>query len=451
MSRAVPLALLRYGIHAALVFAAAAVLSLAAVPARALPIERIVSPGGIEAWLVRQSTAPLVVLDFAFIGGASQDPADKDGVGNMVRGLLDEGAGNLDAKTFQERLEKNAIELRFQVSRDYFQGSLRTLSENKNEAFDLLRLALTAPRFDSQEMERARGQILSGLRRETTSPQEIANRRWWATAFPQHPYGRQANGTLDSVPRITVDDLKTYTKQVLARDNLKIAIVGDLDAAAAGMLVDHVFGALPAKADLHPVPAASPQGLGRRIVVDLDVPQSVVAFGGTGIARKDPDFMAAYIVNYILAGGSTSSRLYREVREKRGLVYGVSDSLVWLKSASVMLGGTATRADRTRETLEVIEGEMRRLADSGPTEEELAKAKSFLKGSYALNLDTSSKIASQLIQIQLDDLGIDYIDRRNSLLDAVTLDDTRRLARHLLDGGMLVTVVGRPVGVTSTN
>jgi zinc protease len=441
----------RRGALSAACVAVTAIFTLAATPAGAVPIERVVSPGGIEAWLVRQSTVPMVVLDFAFIGGASQDPADKGGVGNMVRNLLDEGAGDLDAKTFHEQLERNAIDMRFQVSRDYFQGSLRTLSEHKNEAFDLLRLALTAPRFDTQEVERARGQVLSGLRRETTSPNEIANRRWWATAFPGHPYGRQANGTLDTVPRITVDDLKTYTKRVLARDNLKIAIVGDLDAAAAGALVDQVFGALPAKADLHPVPAAIPQGLGRRIVVDLDVPQAVVAFGGAGIARKDPDFMAAYIVNYILGGGSTSSRLYREVREKRGLAYGVSDSLVWLKSASVMLGGTATRADRTGETLDVIEAEMKRLAESGPTEEELAKAKSFLTGSYALNHDTSSKIAGQLVQIQIDDLGIDYMDKRNSLLEAVTLDDTKRLARRLLDGGMLVTVVGRPVGVTSSN
>ncbi|MEA2993418.1 MAG: zinc protease, partial [Alphaproteobacteria bacterium] len=254
---------------------------------------------------------------------------------------------------------------------------------------------------------------------------------------------------LESVPRITVDDLRAYTKRVFARDHLKIAIVGDLDAAAAGALVDRVFGSLPAKADLQPVPAAVPQGLGRRIVIDLDVPQAVVTFGGTGIARSDPDFMAAYIVNYILGGGTMSSRLYREVREKRGLAYGINDSLVWLKSASVMIGGTATRSDRTGETLDVIESEMKRLAAEGPTEEELAKAKSFLKGSYVLGLDTSSKIAGQLVQIQLDDLGIDYIDKRNSLIDAVTLDDTKRMARRLLNGGMLVTVVGRPAGVIS--
>jgi zinc protease len=211
-----------------------------------------------------------------------------------------------------------------------------------------------------------------------------------------------------------------------------------------------VFGALPEQPELAPIPTVAPQGLGRRIVIQLDVPQAVVTFGGPGIARQDPDFMAAYIVNHILGGGSFSSRLYREVREKRGLAYSVHDSLVWLNHSALFLGGTATRAERTGETLELIEHEIRRLADSGPTAEELAKAKSYLKGSFALGLDTSSKIASLLVQLQLDELGMDYIARRPALIDAVTLDDARRVAKRLLDGGLLVTVVGRPTGVTST-
>lgn len=420
-----------------------------ATPAGAITIERVISPGGLEAWLVRQTTVPLISLEFAMAGGASQDPAGKAGLGNMVSSLLDEGAGDLDSKSFHERLEGKAIEMRFRAGRDDFHGSLRTLTEHRDEAVNLLRLALTAPRFDTADVERIRSQILSGLHRDTTSPDAISSRRWWAAAFPGHPYGREVNGTLESVPRITADDLRAYTKRNFARDGLKIAIVGNLDAAAAGALVDRIFGSLPAKGELTPVPQANLQGLGQRIVVDLDVPQAVITFGRRGVFRQDPDFMAAYVVNYILGGGTFSSRLYREVREKRGLAYSIHDSLVWLKSAALMLGGTATRADRTAETLNIIESEIQRLAQSGPTEEELAKAKSYLKGSYALNLDTSSKIASALLQIQLDDLGIDYIDRRGSLIDAVTLEDAKRVAQRLLTSGMLVTVVGRPDGVTS--
>jgi zinc protease len=178
----------------------------------------------------------------------------------------------------------------------------------------------------------------------------------------------------------------------------------------------------------------------------MDVPQAVVTFGGNGIARKDPDFMAAYIVNHILGGGSFSSRLYREVREKRGLAYSVNSSLVWLDHAAMLLGGTGTRAERAGEAVDLIEQEIKQLAETGPTEEELERTKSFLKGSYALGFDTSTKIAGQLVQIQLDDLGIDYIDRRGSMIDAVSLDDTRRVAKRLLNG-LLVTVVGRPQGM----
>jgi zinc protease len=427
---------------------AGALLWLTAPCAHAMKIERVVSRGGIEAWLVRHPGAPLIALDFAIRGSADQDPADKPGTANMATSLLDEGAGPFDATTFHDRLERKAIELNFRAGREHMRGTLRTLKENQDEAFDYLRLALTEPRFDEQSVERTRAQIVSRLQRETVSPNEMASRNWWATAFPGHPYGRPVNGTLESVPRITVDDLRNYTRRVIARSHLKVALVGDIDAQTAGELLDRTFGGLPAQALLEPVSSIAPQGLGRRIVIQLDVPQAVVNFGGPGISRSDPDFMAAYIVNHILGGGSFTSRLYREVREKRGLAYGISDSLVWLNHTALMFGSTATRADATGQTIEIIEREIRRLAEDGPTEEEFIKAKTYLKGSFALGLDSSHRIASQLVQIQLDDLGIDYIERRSGLIDAVTLADAQRVAKRLCNNGLLVTVVGRPEGVT---
>jgi zinc protease len=421
-----------------------------AAPASATTIERIVSPGGIEAWLVREPAVPLVVVDFAFAGGAVQDPLGKAGTAELVSSMLDDGVGDYDSKTFHDRLERKAIEMNFSVERETLRGSLRTLKENSDEAFEDLRLSLNAPRFDVSDIELNRAQILAGLRRATTSPGDIANRRWWETAFAGHPYGRPVNGSLESLPTVTADDLKAYARRVLARSNLKIAIVGDIDPDAARAMLDHVFGGLPAKADLVSVEAVSPQGLGRRIVVNLDVPQAVVEFGGTGIARKDPDFMAAYIVNHILGGGSFSSRLYQEVREKRGLAYSVSDNLMWLDHAALFLGTTATRDDRTGETLDLIQSEIHRLAEKGPTADELAKAKAYLNSAFALNLDTSSKVAGLLVQLQLDDLGMDYISRRTAMIDAVSLDDAKRVAKRLLDGGLLVTVVGKPEGVASS-
>jgi zinc protease len=412
-------------------------------PGHAAKIERVVSPGGIEAWLVHETSLPLIAVEFAFRGGANQDPADKPGLANLAAELLDEGAGDLDAKAFHERLEARAISLSFQSGRERFHGSVRTLSENRDEAFALLKLALTAPRFDMEAVERIRQQALAQLKRETTSPNAIASKRWWATAFPDHPYGRPTRGTLESVPLIGPDDLRSFVRHTIARDNLKIAVVGDIDAAALAVLLDRTFGDLPAHAELAPVAPAPLQGLGREIEVELDVPQAVVSFGGTGIPRKDPDFVPAYIVNHMLGGGSFSSRLYAEVREKRGLAYGVSSSLIWLDQAAVFVGYTATRAERSRDTVAIIREEIRRMAEAGPTEEELAKAKEFLKGSYALAFDTSAKVAGQLLQIQIDELGIDYIERRNAMIDAVTLDDAKRVAKRLLGDGLLVTVVGR--------
>ncbi|MCC7345755.1 MAG: insulinase family protein [Variibacter sp.] len=424
--------------------------TLAIAPAQATTIERVVSPKGIEAWVVRNSTVPLLAIQFAFVGGTSQDAADKLGTANMVAGLLDEGAGELTSAAFQERLEREAIELRFSADRDQLRGSLRTLTERRESALDLLRLSLMAPRFDADAVERIRNQVSVQLRRESADPSSLAAKAWWAAAFPQHPYGREQKGTQETLAAITTDDLKAYAKRVIARDRLKVAIVGDIDLQAVGPLLDQVFGALPTTAELTPVADAKPGNLGRREVVTFDTPQAVVTLGGNGVPRKHPDFMAAYVVNHVLGGGSFTSRLYQEVREKRGLAYGVNTYMYPLQHAALFMGWTQVRADRAGDSLKIIEDEIRRMAEAGPTEEELGKAKEYLKGSYALNFDTSTKIAQQLVQIQIEDLGIDYINTRNAQIDAVTLADAKRVAKSFLEGGLLTTVVGRPVGVTPT-
>ena len=430
---------------AALLIAAAA----APQPAGATTVQRVVSPGGIEAWLVQEPSLPLVALNFAFIGGATQDPTDKPGVGYMVSSLLDDGAGELDAKAFQRKLEDNAVELRFSVTQDYFTGSIRLLKERLEPSFDLLRLALNEPRFDADAIGRVREQIMAGLRRETTDPGSIANREWWRTAFPGHPYGRPTGGTQSSIPTVTAHDLRTFSKHVFTRDTLKIAAVGDIDPATLGQTIDRVFGLLPATGTRVAVPDAPVRDGGRRIVVQLNVPQAVVRLGGAGLMRKDPDFIPAFVVNHILGGGSFTSRLYDEVREKRGLAYGVYSYLLPMRHAAMFMAQTQTQANSTKEALELIEAQVQRMANEGPTEDELAKAKAYLKGSYALNFDTSTKIASILLQNQLDNLVIDYIDKRNALMDAVTIEDARRAAKRLAQGGMLVTVVGQPKDLSS--
>ena len=433
-----------------LMAAIAAASIMFAASAGATTIERVVSPGGIEAWLVHERAVPMIAVEFAFVGGAVQDPPGKGGTATLTASLLDAGAGELDSTAFSDRLERKAIQMGFSAQRDTIRGTMRTLTENRDDAFELLRLAITAPRFDAKDVEISRAQILSQLRRETTSPTDIASRRWWETAFEGHPYGRPVNGTPETVSSISIADLKSYANRVLARQNLKIAVVGDIDAETLKVLLDRTFGALPEKPELYPIANAAPRGLGRRIEVSLDVPQTVVDFGGPGIPRQDPDFMAAYVINHILGGGSNDSRLYQEVREKRGLAYSVSDNLVWLDHAAVMLGGTATRADRAGETVDLIEKEIHRFAENGPTAGELTEAKRYLNSAFVLNLDSSTKIAALLVQLELDGFGTDYFTRRTAMIEAVALDDARRVAKRLLDKGLLVTVVGKPQGFAST-
>ncbi|MBV9705282.1 MAG: insulinase family protein [Methylobacteriaceae bacterium] len=417
-------------------------------PSRAARVQTVVSPGGIRAWLVEDYAVPLVALEFAVRGGASQDPVGKAGAATMLSGLLDEGAGPYDAEAFHLALEEKAIELSFSAERDYFAGRLRTLVRHAEAAFDLLRLAVTEARLDLEPIERVRGQLSAGLRREAEDPDVLAHKAWRADAFPGHPYGRPKRGSLDSVAQITRDHLVELMRRAFARDELKVAVVGAIDAAKVARMLDDVFGGLPATGDRDAVPQVNVAGLGSRRVVDLDVPQTTIAFGRTGIARKDPDHIAAYVVNHILGGGVFSARLFKEVREKRGLAYSVYSSLSTYDHAACFLGGTSTKNERALESLQIIESEIDSLLREGPTEDELDKAQKYLIGSYDLRFDTSTKIAGQLAHLQVEGFDVSYLDERNKEIAAVTLDDARRVGKRLFgDGKLAVAMAGRPVGV----
>jgi len=423
---------------------ALSLVTLAVAPSfAAAKVQRLVTPGGIEAWFVQDATVPVIAMEYAFAGGSAQDPKDKSGTANLVASLMDEGAGDFNSATFRDRMERRAIELSFSAQRDYLHGSLRMLKEHRDEAFDLTRLALSSPRFDAPDVERIRAQIISGLRRETSDPNALATRKLLEIAFGDHPYSRSSHGNLTDVPNITIDDIKAYKQRIVARDTLRVAVVGDIDPDTLAKLLDKTFGGLPAKASLTPVPDVVVAKPPQKAFVTLDVPQTVITFGSPGIKRHDPNFMAAYIVNHILGGGTLSSRLYHEVREKRGLAYSVSSALIWMQHSGLWFGNTATRADRATETADTVTSEVKRLAEQGPTQQELDEAKSYLKGSQMLALDTSSKLASALLQYQLDKMPIDYIEKRSAIVDAVTLDQAKAAAKQLWADGLLTVVVGR--------
>lgn len=419
-----------------------------AQPAHAMKIQVVESPGGIEAWLVEDHSLPLTAMRFGFRGGSSQDPEGKEGVANFLSAMLDEGAGDMDAAAFQERMEEIAMRMSFTDGRDAFYGNFQTLTEHRDEAVELLKLALTKPRFDQDAVDRIRKQLMAGLVNAARDPGKVAAKAWFKSSFPQHPYGRPSTGSLESVARIGPADLEEMRRRTFGRSNLKIAVVGDIDAATLGKLLDDVFGALPADADLRPVEKTAPKP-GVAELIDMAVPQSVAVFGLGSVARRDPDFIPVFVLNHILGGGTFASQLMSEVREKRGLTYSVHTYLQPEDHASVMLGQVATKNEKMAETLSVIRSVIERMASEGPSQAELDDAKQYLIGSYALRFDTSAKIASQLLGVQMEDLGLDYFDKRNDLVAAVTLDDIKRVARKLLNPKDLsVTVVGRPQNLT---
>ncbi|HUI20962.1 MAG TPA: pitrilysin family protein [Methylocella sp.] len=415
---------------------------------RASTVQKIVSKGGIEAWLVEDYAVPLIAVEFAFKGGAAQDPIGKPGAATLLAGLLDEGAGPYDSEGFHRALEEDAIEISFSANRDDLSGHMQTLARNSARAFELLRLAVTEARLDPEPFERVVSQIAASLKREANDPDFVASRSLRAFAYPSHPYGLPVHGDLSTLPTLTRANLTEMRAATLARDNLKLAAVGAIDAAALARHLDDVFGPLPGTAALTPVAPAAFSGIGTRHVTRIDVPQSTIRFGREGIARKDPDFIAATVVNHILGGGIFSARLFREVREKRGLAYSVHSHLTAHDHAAMFSGGTSTKNERAAESMQVIENEILSLAHEGPTEEELVKAKKFLIGSYALRFDTSTKIASQLLHLQTDGFGVEYLDERNKLIAAVTMEDAKRVAKRLFgDGKLLVTVAGQPEGI----
>jgi len=416
----------------------------------AMKIQEIKSPGGIKAWLVEDHSLPLIAMKFSFRGGSAHDTDEKSGLANMLSALLDEGAGQLDSQAFQTKMEDIAAKLSFNAGQDYFYGQLQTLSRNKQEAFDLLKLALTKPRFDQVPVDRIRSQILLGIKRSKNNPNSVAGLAWSKLAFGNHPYARSSSGDETTVNNIKQADLSDLTTRLFTKDTLTISVVGDIDPETLGATLDNIFGSLAEKSGMTQTEEVEVNPEFRRQVIEMDIPQSVIQFGHKGLKRDDKDFIPAYILNYVLGGGGFASRLYNEVREKRGLVYSIYSYLHPLDKTGLFMGGAATKNERVGETLKIIDQELKRIANEGVSKKELTDAKTYLTGSYPLRFDSNSKIASQMLGIQMEDLGLDYVVKRNDMIEAVTLKDLKRIAKELIKpGNLIVTVVGKPVGVKS--
>ena len=423
-----------------------------AAPVRAaVEIQEVTSPGGIEAWLVEERSIPFLALEIRFKGGASLDPEGKRGVMNLMTGLIEEGAGDMDARAFAAARDGLAASYGFDIYRDAMSISARFLTENRDEAVALLREALVNPRFDEDAVERVRAQVLSVIRSDATDPNEIAGRAFDALAFGDHPYGSGQNGTLESVAALTRDDIVAAHRGLLARDRVYVGASGDISAEELGVLLDELLGDLPAEGA--PMPEPVEVGLtGGVTVIPFEVPQSVAVFGHGGIPRDDPDFFAAFVANAIFGGNGRQSRLTKEVREDRGLTYGVGSWLANYDQADLLVGRMASANDRVGEAIEVVRDEWAKIAAGGVTEEELAEAKTYLTGAYPLRFDGNGPIARIMVGMQTTGLTPDYIATRNDQVNAVTLEDVRRVAERVYrPENLRFVVVGQPDGVDAVN
>lgn len=429
----------------------AAVIGLSGPVHAAVDIQEVTSPGGITAWLVEEDAVPFTALELRFRGGGSLDREGKRGAINLMTATLEEGAGDLDAQAFAIARDELAASFRFDVSRDTLSVSARFLTENRDEALALLKLALTQPRFDEEAIERVRGQILSNLRSEANDPNTIAGKRLNALAYGDHPYATSLDGTLESVAALTRDDVLNAYSDVIVKDRVYVGATGDITAEELGVVLDELLGDLPTGGAPLPEPVEL-QLTGGVTVETLDVPQSVALFGHEGIPRDDPDFFAAFVANEVFGGSGLQSRLSLEVREERGLTYGIGSYLVNWDYASLLLGQFASANDRMGEAISVVKSEWARVAEEGVTEEELEAAKTYLTGAYPLRFDSNASIARILVGMQIDGLPIDYIDTRNSKVEAVTVEDVKRVAKRLYQPEALrFVVVGQPEGLEGVN
>ncbi|CAN1559478.1 PqqL Predicted Zn-dependent peptidases [Paracoccaceae bacterium] len=419
-----------------------------ALPAQAeINIQEVTSPGGITAWLVEDHNIPFTALEIQFRGGTSQDAPDKRGAVNLMTALIEEGAGEMDSLAFAEARDSLAADLSFGSHDDSVSVSARFLTENRDQAMELLRQALISPRFDQDAVDRVREQVLSNLRSNEKDPDTLASEAFNALAFGDHPYGSSGDGTTATVTALTRDDILAAHKGALARDRIYVAAAGDITAAELGTLLDTLLGDLPATGA--PMPARADWLLAPGVtVIDFPTPQSTVLFGHAGIARDDPDFFAAFILNEVMGGGRFTARLMSEIREARGLTYGIGTYLATLDHSEMVLGQFSASNDKVAEAVTVLRAEWARIATEGITEEELATTKTYLTGSYPLRFDGNGSIASILVGMQMEGLPIDYAVTRNAMIEGVTLEDTKRVAaRIFLPEALHFVIVGQPVGL----
>lgn len=416
---------------------------------RFLPIKEIKTPGGITVWMVEDDTLPIVSIRFSFLdSGTAHDPDDKQGLVRMLSNTMDEGAGDLDSQAFQKTLADNSITLAFNAGRDTFGGTLKTLTRNQDKAFELLALAINAPRFDAEPVARMRDSNITRIKSALSEPDWMAARLINDKAFDKHPYGKNSGGTLSSLSGITPEDLRKFKETYLTRDRLLISAVGDIKPETLGPAIDKIFGKLPEKAPANTIKDITTTNSGKIYLYEQPIPQTMVEIVMPSFDRKDKDYYALQMMNYIYGGAGFGSRLMSTAREQRGLTYGIYSGTQDYRHVDTLSVSTSTKNESAKEMLSIIRDEMTKMQTTKVSVKDLTDAKSYIIGSMPLSLSSTDNIAEMVIGLREDDLPIDYLDHFADYMRAVTIDDVQRVAKRVLKPEAMTTVlVGKPSGI----
>lgn len=418
---------------AGLLFAAS--LLIAPAPARSADIKpvRFVAPNGLTVLVLEQHALPILQIHALIRTGSAHDPPEKPGVANLVASLLDEGTATRSAKQIANQIDFVGGTLATRAAEDFTTASARVLKKDTDLGFALLADILLGPSFPKPELERVRSQILGGILSEKDDPGTVAGKEFSQLVFAGHPYRWPVNGTEASMPNIARADVqKFYAREYLPNQTI-LTIVGDITVEHARAQVAKHFDAWKrGDPPAHKMGQAAPIEKPVVRLIDKDLTQATIMVGHLGISRTNPDFYAVTVMNYILGAGGFSSRLMDSIRDRQGLVYGVRSVF----DTNVMPGAFAitlqTRNETANQALAALLAELKGMREGPVTDQELADAKAYLIGSFALRLDTTAKLADLLSLVEFYGLGLDYFTEYPRLIDKVAMDDVLRVAKQYL-------------------
>lgn len=416
-----------------------------------IKIQEIKTTGGLTIWHVEDQTLPIISLKFIFKDqGTSFDTKDKQGLARLLSNTMDEGAGEFDAQSFQKQLSDNSISLGFNAGRDHFGGDIKTLSRNKEKAFELLSIALKSPRFDEESIMRMRDANIARIKSSLSEPDWISARILNDQFFKNHPYAQNSGGTISGLQNITQDDLRNAFERTISKDNLLIASAGAITAHEISEAADKIFGTLPSETKKTKLESVTHSTEPRIYLFQKDIPQTIIDIGLPVFDHKDPDYYALEVLNYIFGGAGFGSRLMEMAREKNGLTYGIYSRLQDMEYGDMMSISTSTKNENVGQILSIISTEMQKLRTDKVSEEELSDAKSYITGSMPLSLKSTEDFTNIALSLQAEDKPIDYLDTYDDKINAVTVDDVLRAANRVLKpDGMVTILVGNPTNINN--